>query len=251
MTMFNLTGKNALVTGGATGLGQAAAIGLAEAGANIIIVTNQNNGEETQAAIKALGRKVIAISADLSNEEALPELINQANTQMGEINILVNNAGIIRRKPAAEHSAQDWHDVIQVNVNSVFFLSQLVGRGMLERGSGKIINIASMLTFQGGINVPSYTASKHALGGITKALASEWGGKGLNVNAIAPGYMATPNTKPLREDSIRSKQILDRIPTGRWGTPEDLKGPVVFLASEASNYMNGHIMCVDGGWMVR
>lgn len=249
--MFNLTGKNALVTGGASGLGQAAAIGLAEAGANVIIVTNQNKGVETQAAIRALGRKVIAISADLSDEASLPELINQANTQMGEIDILVNNAGIIRRKPAAEHSAQDWHDVIQVNVNSVFFLSQLVGRGMLERGSGKIINIASMLTFQGGINVPGYTTSKHAIAGITKALASEWASKGLNINAIAPGYMATANTKPLREDPMRSKQILDRIPAGRWGTPEDLKGPVVFLASEASNYMNGHIMCVDGGWMVR
>ncbi|MEX2414504.1 MAG: 2-dehydro-3-deoxy-D-gluconate 5-dehydrogenase KduD [Paenibacillaceae bacterium] len=251
MHMFNLTGKNALVTGGASGLGQAAAIGLAEAGANVIIVTNQNKGVETQAAIRALGRKVIAISADLSDEASLPELINQANTQMGEIDILVNNAGIIRRKPAAEHSAQDWHDVIQVNVNSVFFLSQLVGRGMLERGSGKIINIASMLTFQGGINVPGYTTSKHAIAGITKALASEWASKGLNINAIAPGYMATANTKPLREDPMRSKQILDRIPAGRWGTPEDLKGPVVFLASEASNYMNGHIMCVDGGWMVR
>jgi 2-deoxy-D-gluconate 3-dehydrogenase len=249
--MFDLTGKNALVTGGASGLGQASAIGLAEAGANIIIVTNQNQGEETQVAIRALGRKVIAISADLSNEQELPELIEQANRQLGEIDILVNNAGIIRRKPAAEHSAQDWHDVIQVNINSVFFLSQLVGRGMLERGSGKIINIASMLTFQGGINVPGYTTSKHAVAGITKALASEWAGKGLNVNAIAPGYMATANTKPLREDPARSKQILDRIPAGRWGTPEDLKGPVVFLASEASNYMNGHIMCVDGGWMVR
>ncbi|MEX1031528.1 MAG: 2-dehydro-3-deoxy-D-gluconate 5-dehydrogenase KduD [Paenibacillaceae bacterium] len=251
MHMFDLTGKNALVTGGASGLGQASAIGLAEAGANIIIVINRNKGEETQTAIRALGRKVIAISADLSNEQELPDLIQQANTQLGEIDILVNNAGIIRRKPAAEHSAQDWHDVIQVNINSVFFLSQLVGRGMLERGSGKIINIASMLTFQGGINVPGYTTSKHAVAGITKALASEWAGKGLNVNAIAPGYMATANTKPLREDPARSKQILDRIPAGRWGMLEDLKGPVVFLASEASNYMNGHIMCVDGGWMVR
>jgi len=249
--MFNLTGKNALVTGGASGLGQAVAIGLAEAGANVVIVTNQNKGEETQAAIKAIGRKVVAISADLSNEEAISELVKQSFSQLGDIDILVNNAGIIRRKPAAEHSAQDWHDVIQVNVNSVFFLSQLVGRGMLERGSGKIINIASMLTFQGGINVPGYTTSKHAVAGITKALASEWAGRGIQVNAIAPGYMATANTKPLREDPIRSKQILDRIPAGRWGAPEDLKGPVVFLASEASNYMNGHIMCVDGGWMVR
>jgi 2-deoxy-D-gluconate 3-dehydrogenase len=248
---FDLSGKNALVTGGASGLGQAAAIGLAEAGADIILVTNQNKGEETQEIIKGLGRKVIAISADLSDEGILPDLMSQAALEMGNIDILVNNAGIIRRKPAAEHSSQDWHDVINVNLNSVFFLSQLVGRGMLERGFGKIINIASMLTFQGGITVPGYTASKHAVGGITKALANEWAGKGVNVNAIAPGYIATANTKPLREDPVRSKQILDRIPAGRWGKPEDLKGPVVFLASEASNYMNGHIMCVDGGWMVR
>lgn len=251
ITMFNLSGKNALVTGGTGGLGQAAAVALAEAGANIIIISNQNNGEESLAGIRALGRKAIAICADLSNEEALPELISQANSEMGDIDILVNNAGIIRRKPFAEHSAQDWHDVIQINLNSVFFLSQLVGRGMLERGHGKIINIASMLSFQGGINVPGYTASKHGVSGITKAMASEWAGKGLNVNAIAPGYMATDNTKALRADEDRSKQILDRIPAGRWGTPDDLKGPIVFLASEASNYMNGHIMCVDGGWMVR
>ncbi len=251
MTMFNLSGKNALVTGGTGGLGQAAALALAEAGANIIIISNQNNGEESLAEIRALGRKAVAICADLSNEEALPELVSQANQEMGSIDILVNNAGIIRRKPFAEHSAQDWHDVIQINLNSVFFLSQLVGRGMLERGHGKIINIASMLSFQGGINVPGYTASKHGVSGITKAMASEWAGKGLNVNAIAPGYMATDNTKALREDEDRSKQILDRIPAGRWGTPDDLKGPIVFLASEASNYMNGHIMCVDGGWMVR
>ncbi len=249
--MFNLSGKNALVTGGTGGLGQAAATALAEAGANIIIISNQNNGDEALAGIRALGRKAIAICADLSDEKALPDLISQANNEIGDIDILVNNAGIIRRTPYAEHSAQDWHDVIQINLNSVFFLSQLVGRGMLERGHGKIINIASMLSFQGGINVPGYTASKHGVSGITKAMASEWAGKGLNVNAIAPGYMATDNTKALREDEDRSAQILGRIPAGRWGTPDDLKGPIVFLASEASNYMNGHIMCVDGGWMVR
>lgn len=248
--MFDLTGKIALVTGTSGGLGQGMAVGLAEAGASVVCISSTNS-DRTVEEIRKLGGKAEQISADLSDTDALDQVFAQALSFYGGIDILVNNAGIIRRTPAADHARQDWNDVINLNLNTVFFLSQLVGRHMLERGSGKIINIASMLTFQGGINVPGYTAAKHAVAGITKALANEWAGKGVQINAIAPGYMETNNTAPIRSDEQRLQSITDRIPAGRWGTPEDLKGPVVFLASQASDYVNGHVLCVDGGWLAR
>ncbi|WP_163874712.1 2-dehydro-3-deoxy-D-gluconate 5-dehydrogenase KduD [Paenibacillus favisporus] len=248
--MFDLTGKIALVTGTSGGLGQGMAVGLAEAGASVVCISSTNS-DRTVEEIRKLGGKAEQISADLSDTDALDQVFPQALSFYGGIDILVNNAGIIRRTPAADHARQDWNDVINLNLNTVFFLSQLAGRHMLERGSGKIINIASMLTFQGGINVPGYTAAKHAVAGITKALANEWAGKGVQINAIAPGYMETNNTAPIRSDEQRLQSITDRIPAGRWGTPEDLKGPVVFLASQASDYVNGHVLCVDGGWLAR
>lgn len=251
MTLFDLHGKTALVTGGAVGLGAGMAIGLAQAGADIIVVTRNDKTRETQNQIASMGRKVHTIAADLSDENIIDRVVEEALQVFGKIDILVNNSGIIRRTPAAEHASKDWHDVIDLNLNSVFFLCQRVGKEMLKQGSGKIINIASMLTFQGGINVPGCTASKHGVAGVTKALANEWAGKGINVNAIAPGYMATDNTTALREDEVRNKQILERIPSGRWGSVEDMQGPVVFLASQASNYMSGEVICVDGGWMTR
>ncbi|MFC0329440.1 2-dehydro-3-deoxy-D-gluconate 5-dehydrogenase KduD [Paenibacillus sepulcri] len=250
-TLFDLTGKSAIVTGASRGIGKAIALALAEAGADVALVTNQTNPADIVQEIAALNRKSVVIKADLSDESRLPGVINQTMDAFGKIDILVNNSGIIRRTPAADHAAADWHDVINVNLNAVFFLSQLAGREMIRQGSGKIINIASMLSFQGGINVPGYTASKHAVAGVTKALANEWASKGVQVNAIAPGYIATDNTEQLRQDPDRSRQILERIPAGRWGRAEDLKGPVVLLASAASDYMNGHVMCVDGGWMNR
>ncbi|RAP78033.1 2-dehydro-3-deoxy-D-gluconate 5-dehydrogenase KduD [Paenibacillus montanisoli] len=250
MNSFDLSGKTALVTGTSGGIGQAIAIGLAEAGASIVAVS-ASNSDETVEMIRSIGRKAAQISADLSHSDNLEPLFAESASFFGGIDILVNNAGTIRRAPAAEHSRSDWFDVIDLNLNAVFFLSQLAGRHMIERGSGKIINIASMLSFQGGINVPGYTASKHAVTGITKALANEWAGKGIQVNAIAPGYIATRNTAPLIADEKRNQAIVERIPAGRWGKPEDLKGPAVFLASSASDYMNGHVLCVDGGWLAR
>ncbi|WP_248929765.1 2-dehydro-3-deoxy-D-gluconate 5-dehydrogenase KduD [Paenibacillus hamazuiensis] len=251
MNFFDLTGKVALVTGGAVGLGGGISLGLAQAGADVVIVTSNDRNRDTQNKIEAMGRKAHTVVANLMDEQALPGVVEQALQAMGKIDILVNNAGIIRRTPAADHAAQDWHDVLNLNLNSAFFLSQLVGREMIKQGSGKIINIASMLSFQGGINVPGYTASKHAIAGVTKALANEWASKNIQVNAIAPGYMETDNTAALRADQERSSQILVRIPANRWGTPEDLQGPVIFLASRASDYMSGHVLCVDGGWMSR
>ncbi|GLX71230.1 2-dehydro-3-deoxy-D-gluconate 5-dehydrogenase KduD [Paenibacillus glycanilyticus] len=248
--LFDLTGKTAVVTGTSGGLGQAMAIGLAEAGASVVAISSSNSNA-TVAKIRELGGQAEEISADLSNASILEDVFNQARGLFGSVDILVNNAGIIRRTPAADHSAQDWYDVIDLNLNSVFFFSQLAGRHMLERGSGKIINIASMLSYQGGINVPGYTASKHAVAGITKALANEWAGRGVQVNAIAPGYMTTNNTAPILKDEARTNAITERIPAGRWGTPDDLKGPVVFLASGASDYLSGHVLNVDGGWMGR
>jgi len=249
--LFDLTGKIAVVTGAGRGLGQGLALGLAEAGADLALVVNRTAPEETARAAEALGRKAVVIQADLSTEAGAARASAAALEAYGKVDILVNNAGIIRRTPAADHSYADWHEVLDVNLNSVFLLSQSLGREMLKQGSGKIINIASMLTFQGGINVPGYTASKHAVAGLTKALANEWAGRGINVNAIAPGYMSTDNTEALRNDETRNRQILERIPAGRWGTAEDMKGPVVFLASSASDYMSGHVLCVDGGWMTR
>ncbi|MCC3377060.1 2-dehydro-3-deoxy-D-gluconate 5-dehydrogenase KduD [Cohnella sp. REN36] len=248
---FDLTGRAAVVTGAGRGLGQAIAVGLAEAGADVLLVTNRTPAEETKRRVEAAGRRAVAVQADVGDRDRLAGIADAALDAFGKIDILVNNAGIIRRTPAAEHAYADWQEVLDVNLNAVFVLSQTVGRTMIAQGAGKIINVASMLSFQGGINVPGYTASKHAIAGLTKALANEWAPKGIQVNAIAPGYMSTDNTEALRNDPVRSRQILERIPAGRWGADEDLAGPAVFLASRASDYMNGHVLCVDGGWMVR
>jgi 2-deoxy-D-gluconate 3-dehydrogenase len=245
---FSLEGKVALVTGASRGLGQGMAVGLAEAGADVIGV-GTSELRETRGKVEALGRKFYELKADLSQEADVNKVVEGALAYARKIDILVNNAGIIRRSEAENFSDQDWNDVIAVNLNSVFKLCREIGKHMLENGSGKIINIASMLSFQGGLRVPAYTASKHAVAGLTKSFANEWAGRGINVNAIAPGYMATDNTAPLRANKERNDYITSRIPAGEWGTPEDLKGPVVFLASDASRYVNGHILCVDGGWM--
>jgi 2-deoxy-D-gluconate 3-dehydrogenase len=249
---FRLDGKVAIVTGSKRGLGQAMAIGLAEAGADVVTV-DRDTPTETSEAIRALGRRTMSLTADLavSSVAELNALVENVVAEMGRVDILVNNAGIIRRSPALDFSEQDWDDVIQVNQKAVFFLSQAVGRVMKKQGGGKIINIASMLSFQGGVFVPSYTAAKSAIAGITRALANEWASIGINVNAIAPGYMATDNTAPLRADADRSASILARIPAGRWGEPQDLKGIVVFLASDASAYLHGAIIPVDGAWLTR
>ncbi|MEH0885597.1 2-dehydro-3-deoxy-D-gluconate 5-dehydrogenase KduD [Enterobacter sp. UNJFSC 003] len=248
---FTLSGKVAIVTGCDTGLGQGMAIALAQAGCDIVAV-NRKIPEETAARVTALGRRFMAIRADLSQHESLHGIVDSVVAEMGRIDILVNNAGTIRRQDALAFSEKDWDDVINLNLKSVFFLSQAVAKQFLAQGQGgKIINIASMLSFQGGIRVPSYTASKSGVLGITRLLANEWATHGINVNAIAPGYMATNNTQQLRNDEQRSQEILDRIPAGRWGTPEDLQGPVVFLASAASDYVNGYTLAVDGGWLAR
>lgn len=248
---FNLSGKVAIVTGCDTGLGQGMALGLAQAGCDIVSV-NRRIPEETAAGVKALGRRFFAIRADLSQQTAIDSIIGQAVAEMGRVDILVNNAGTIRREDALSFSEKDWDDVMNLNLKSVFFLSQAVARQFIQQGQGgKIINIASMLSFQGGIRVPSYTASKSGVLGITRLLANEWAHHGINVNAIAPGYMATNNTQQLRDDEDRSKAILERIPAGRWGTPDDLQGPAVFLASSASDYINGYTLAVDGGWLAR
>ena len=247
---FDLTGKAAIVTGGFQGLGRGMAIGLAGAGADVVIV-DRKEAVETADVIRSLGRKSLTIAADLMSIEAIPSIIQRAVETFGKVDILINNAGTIRRTPAIDYSEKDWDEVMAVNSKTVFFFSQAVARDMMKRKSGKIINIASLLSFQGGIIVPAYAASKGAVAQITKALANEWAAHGINVNAIAPGYMATDNTKALREDPVRSKAILDRIPAGRWGTPEDLAGVAVFLASSASDYVNGHVLVVDGGWLAR
>ncbi|MEX3019429.1 2-dehydro-3-deoxy-D-gluconate 5-dehydrogenase KduD [Kluyvera sp. STS39-E] len=248
---FNLQGKVALVTGCDKGLGQGMALGLAEAGCDIVSVS-RSLPQETADKVAALGRRLFAIQADLSQSESLADIIPAAVAAAGRIDILVNNAGTIRREDALSFSEKNWDDVMNLNLKSVFFLSQAVAKQFLAQGGGgKIINIASMLSFQGGIRVPSYTASKSGVLGITRLLANEWAQHGINVNAIAPGYMATNNTQQLRDDAERNKEILDRIPACRWGTPEDLKGPVVFLASKASDYINGYTVAVDGGWLAR
>jgi len=248
---FKLDGKVAMVTGSSRGLGQGMAVALAEAGANIALV-DRTDATATCQAIGKIGKACTNISADLSDKECIPNIVNTAVREMGTIDILVNNAGIIRRAPLLEFSEKDWDEVISVNLRTLFFLSQAVARVMVEHGrGGKIINVASLLSFQGGILVPSYTAAKSGVMGLTRAFANELSPHKINVNAIAPGYMATDNTKPLRDDPKRSADILARIPAGRWGTPDDLMGAVVFLASEASNYMQGHILVVDGGWLSR
>jgi 2-deoxy-D-gluconate 3-dehydrogenase len=247
---YNLTDKVAIVTGAYRGLGRGMAMGLAEAGADVVLV-DREPANETAGAIRSLGRKALVITADLMSTESIPSILQRTIETFGKVDILVNNAGIIRRAPAIDYSEKDWDDVLAINAKTVFFLSQAVARDMMKRKSGKIINVASLLSFQGGILVPSYAASKAAVAQVTKALANEWASQGININAIAPGYMATENTKPLREDPVRSKAILDRIPAGRWGTPEDLAGVAVFLASSASDYVNGHVLVVDGGWLAR
>ncbi|HEH9399438.1 TPA: 2-dehydro-3-deoxy-D-gluconate 5-dehydrogenase KduD [Aeromonas sobria] len=251
MSMFELTGKVAMVTGCNTGLGQGMALGLAQAGADIVGV-GYEPAPETQAAIEALGRKFHYITANLMQQDLLEAIVAEAVEVMGAIDILVNNAGIIRRQDILEFSNKDWDDVININQKTVFFLSQAVAKQFVKQGKGgKIINIASMLSFQGGVRVPSYTASKSAVMGLTRALATELAHHGINVNAIAPGYMATDNTAALRADEARNNAILERIPANRWGAPSDLAGPAVFLASAASDYVNGYTLAVDGGWLAR
>jgi len=249
---FRLDGKVALVTGAGRGLGQGMALALAEAGADVMAL-DRDPCAETAAAVTALGRRCRQIQCDLlhATRPDLQAVVARTVAELGAIDILVNNAGIIRRAPALEFSEQDWEDVMQINLRSVFFLSQAAGVEMVARKRGKIINIASMLSFQGGILVPSYTAAKSGVAGLTRALANEWARYGVNVNAIAPGYMATDNTAALRADPVRSATILDRIPAGRWGLPDDLKGTAVFLASSASDYLCGAILPVDGGWLTR
>jgi 2-deoxy-D-gluconate 3-dehydrogenase len=249
---FRLDGKVALVTGVGRGLGQAMTLGLAEAGADIAGLYNTNY-EETQAQVEALGRRFLPVQCNLleASVDRLNEVVAQVVEELGGLDVLVNNAGIIRRAPALEFSEQDWDDVIRVNLKAVFFLSQAAARVMVARGGGKIIHVASMLSFQGGILVSSYTAAKSGLAGLTRALANEWAGESINVNAIAPGYMATDVTAPLRADPQRNSAIVARIPAGHWGAPADLKGAVVFLSSAASDYMHGAIVPVDGGWLAR
>jgi 2-dehydro-3-deoxy-D-gluconate 5-dehydrogenase len=247
---FSLEGKVALVTGANTGLGQGIAVALAEAGADIA-VAGYVPPAETEAKIKAIGRKFLSINANLLTLEPVPRLISETLAAYGKLDILVNNAGMIRRQDALDFSEKDWDDVMNVNIKSVFFLCQAAGRQFVKQGGGKIINIASMLSFQGGIRVPSYTASKSGVAGITKLLANEWASRNINVNAIAPGYMATDNTAQLRADNKRSEEILARIPAGRWGTPKDVGGTAVFLASPAADYLNGAVIPVDGGWLAR
>ena len=250
---FNLSGKTALVTGCKRGIGKAIAIGLAEAGADIIGVsaTLEPEGSAVEKEVLALGRKFKGYAADFADRAALHAFIAQVKKDFPVIDILINNAGTILRAPAAEHPDEYWDQVIEVNLNAQFVLSREIGKEMIARGSGKIIFTASLLTFQGGITVPGYAASKGGIGQLTMALSNEWAGKGVNVNAIAPGYISTDNTDALRNDPARSQQILGRIPAGRWGDPEDFKGAAVFLASDASAYVNGTILVVDGGWMGR
>ncbi|MCP8688832.1 2-dehydro-3-deoxy-D-gluconate 5-dehydrogenase KduD [Marinobacterium sedimentorum] len=251
LNAFDLHDKVAIVTGCNTGLGQGMAVGLAQAGCHIVGV-NRSDASETRTLIESLGRRFLGLRADLGNTDELPAIIDSAVSEFGRIDILVNNAGIIRRNDAIDFSAKDWDDVMNVNLRTTFFMSQAVARQFIaQRSGGKIINIASMLSYQGGIRVPSYTASKSGVLGITRLMANEWAHENINVNAIAPGYMATNNTQDLRTDEQRNQEILERIPAARWGQPDDLMGPVVFLASRASDYVSGHTLAVDGGWLAR
>jgi 2-deoxy-D-gluconate 3-dehydrogenase len=251
LDQFKLDGKVAIVTGASRGLGRAIALGIAEAGADIALVDILDM-TDTKTRIEKLGRKCIAVKADLGKKESSEEIVGETVKGLGGIDILFNNAGIIRRAPFTDFTVEDWDDVMNVNIRGLFFLSQAVAGRMIEQGrGGKIINTASMLSFQGGILVPSYTASKSAVMGLTRLMACELAKHNIHTNAIAPGYMATDNTRPLREDPVRNKAILDRIPAGRWGEPEDLQGVAVFLASSASDYLNGYTIAVDGGWLAR
>ena len=251
LNLFRLDGRVALVTGGDKGLGQGMAVALAQAGADVAIVSRSGQNDATLAAVEAAGRRGLSLTADLAQVSAAETVVARTVRELGRLDILVNNAGTIRRAEAEATELDDFMAVLDVNLVGVWALSQAAGRVMLAQGHGKIINIASVLTFQGGIRVPAYTASKHAVAGLTKALANEWSARGVNVNAIAPGYMATDNTRALRDDPERSRQILGRIPAGRWGAPEDLAGAAVFLASHASDYVHGHVLVVDGGWLAR
>ena len=247
---FDLTGKVALITGANTGIGQAIALALAGAGADVALA-GRSRAEETAGRVEALGRKATTIDADLASLAPVQQAVDRTISALGGLDILVNNAGIISRADAVDVSEADWDAVIDTNLKSLFFLCQAAGRHMIGAGGGKIVNIASMLSFQGGIRVPAYTASKSAVAGLTKALANEWAGKGVNVNAIAPGYIATDNTAALRADDARNRQILERIPAGRWGDSADIGGAALFLASSAADYVHGHVLAVDGGWLAR
>jgi 2-deoxy-D-gluconate 3-dehydrogenase len=248
--IFDLGGQVAVVTGANTGIGQGIAVALAEAGADVALV-GRSSADQTAELVRRAGRRAILVQADLSSIAPVQSIVDQTLAELGGLNILVNNAGTIRRADAVDFSEEDWDAVIDTNLKSVFFLCQAAGRHMISKGKGKIINIASMLSFQGGIRVPSYTASKSGVAGLTKLLANEWAAKGVNVNAIAPGYIATNNTAALQADENRNRQIMERIPAGRWGEPSDLGGAAVFLASTASDYVSGHILAVDGGWLAR
>lgn len=248
---FSLAGKVAIVTGASTGLGQGISMAFAEAGADIVGV-DYVEMPETQEKIEAMGRKFLGVKANLMSIEPIQGIVDKAVETLGKVDILVNNAGIIRREDAINFTEKDWDDVMNINIKTVFFFSQAAAKQFIKQGTnGKIINIASMLSFQGGIRVPSYTASKSGVMGITRAMANEWAKHNININAIAPGYMATNNTAALRADETRNQAILERIPAGRWGLPEDLMGPAVFLASAASDYVNGYTVAVDGGWLAR
>jgi 2-dehydro-3-deoxy-D-gluconate 5-dehydrogenase len=250
--LFDLNGKIALVTGCSRGIGQSMAVGLAESGADIIGVSNSlQPGGSTEQMVRETGRDFKSYAVNLQDRNAVYNFIEEVNNDHPVIDILINNAGIILRNPAAHHSDEDWDRVLSVNLDTPFILAREFGKKMIERGNGKIIFTCSLLSFQGGINVPGYAASKGALASLVKALANEWAGKGVNVNGIAPGYISTDNTEALRNDELRSKSILDRIPAGRWGEPQDFKGPVVFLSSGAADYVHGTILTVDGGWMGR
>jgi 2-deoxy-D-gluconate 3-dehydrogenase len=247
---FDLSGKRAVVTGAGRGLGRGVALGLAEAGADLVLIGRPDSQTETEKAVRDLGRDVDVVELDLGDHAAIAA-VGARVSERYEVDILVNNAGIIDRHDTVDVTEDSWNAVLDVNLSGLFFLTQQLGGPMVERGRGKIVNIASLLSFQGGIRVVSYTASKHGVAGLTKALANEWGPHGVQVNAIAPGYMATDNTQALRDDPDRARAILDRIPAGRWGTPDDIAGTAVFLSSAAADYVNGHVLVVDGGWMAR
>lgn len=251
MNFFRLDGKVAIVTGGNTGLGQAYAVALAKAGADLVIPTYDNNWDETRELIEKEGKKVVFVQGDLTKKEDRAKVVEAAMNEYGKIDVLINNAGTIRRTPLLEYKEEDWNAVMDINLNAVYFLSQDVARIMEKQGGGKIVNVASMLSFQGGKFVPPYTASKHGVAGITKAFANELACKNIQINAIAPGYIKTANTAPIRADDKRNAEILGRIPAERWADPFDLMGAIVFLSSKASDYVNGHILAVDGGWLVR
>ena len=250
-SVFSLSGRVALVTGASRGLGAAIAIALAEAGADVAVHGNTRSPEATCKRIRALGRRALPVAGDLGDPDAPERLVEETISGLGTLDVLVNNAGTIRRAPAAETTDEDWLAVVDVNLHGVFRACRAAGRHLLEKGRGKIINIASLLSFQGGITVPAYAASKGGVAQLTRALANEWAGRGVNVNAIAPGYMRTDNTAALQADATRNRQILERIPAGRWGEPSDVAGAAIFLASAASDYVHGHVLVVDGGWMGR